>query len=143
MNRLLVGSRQRVWRSVGFWLALVIGLVQAFYAVQAFIDPVAFSGYRGAPVAVAADAEWVRIYASRTLFVAMVVGFLLWRRDLATLKWVALLGVVMPASDAMLAYLAEAPAAIVLRHVATVIYLVVTFWALHAFTRRDRRLSYR
>jgi hypothetical protein len=142
MNRLLVGSSQRVWRSVGFWLALVIGLVQAFYAVQAFIDPIAFAEYRGAPVAAAADVEWVRIYASRTLFVAMVIGFLLWRRDLATLKWVALLGTVMPIGDAILAYQAEAPTAAVLRHVATVIYLVVTFWALHAFTSRDRGLSY-
>ena len=73
----------------------------------------------------------------------MVIGFLLWRRDLETLKWVALLGVVMPVSDAILAYQAEAPTAVVLRHVATVIYLIVTFWALHAFTSRDRGLSYR
>jgi hypothetical protein len=123
-------------RSVGFWLVLIMGVLQAVYAVQAFVDPSAFAVYRGTPLAADGDAEWVRIYASRTLFVALVVGLLLVRRDFVALKWVALLGVVMPLSDALLAQQAGAAGPVVLRHVATVIYLLVTFVVLAAWTRR-------
>jgi hypothetical protein len=112
--------KAEVWRTIGFWLALIMGLLQAFYAFQAFLDPGAFAVYRGTALAAPADAEWVRIYASRTLFVALVVGLLLVRRDLAALKWIALLGLVMPLSDAILAHQAGATNAIVGRHFATI-----------------------
>lgn len=138
MTSLNALPKSQIWRSIGFWLALIMGLLQAVYAARAFLDPSAFAIYRGTALAATADAEWVRIYASRTLFVALLVGFLLARRDLASLKWVALLGVVMPLSDALLAYQAGASSTIVGRHVATMIYLVVTFWTLHVWTRRYR-----
>jgi hypothetical protein len=127
-----------IWHSVGFWLALVMGLIQAVYAVRAFVDPEGFAVYRGTALAAVADAEWVRIYASRTLFVALTVGFLLVRRDLASLKWVALLGVVMPLSDALLAHQSGASSAVVGRHVATLAYLLLTFGALHSWTNRNQ-----
>ena len=125
-------------RAVGFWLALVMGLLQAVYAVQAFVDPSGFATYRGTPLSADGDTDWVRIYASRTLFVALIVGLLLARMDIATLKWVALLGVVMPVGDAYLAHKAGASFAVVSRHVATVIYLLVTFAALLVWCKRNR-----
>ena len=125
-------------RSVGFWLAFFMGVLQATYAVQAFVDPSAFASYRGTPLAAAGDSDWVRIYASRTLFIALVIGLLLVRRDLVALKWTALLGVVMPVTDALLANQAGAPLAVILRHIATVLYLVLTFVALAIWTKRNR-----
>jgi len=125
-------------RSVGFWLALVMGLVQAVYAVQAFVDPSGFATYRGTPLSADGDTDWVQIYASRTLFIALIAGLLLARKDIATLKWLALLGVVMPIGDAFLAHNAGASFAIVSRHVATVIYLLVTFAALLVWSKRNR-----
>ena len=124
-------------RAVGFWLAVVMALLQAFYAFQGFVDPSGFAAYRGTPLLADGDAGWVHMYASRTLFVALTVGLLLVRRDLATLKWVALAGVVMPISDALVAQQAGASTAIVLRHVATVVYLLVTFGLIWLWCQRN------
>ena len=123
-------------RPVGFWLVLVMAALQAFYAARAFADPSAFAAYRGEPLAAMGDAGWVYIYATRTLFIALFLGVLLWRRDFGALKWAALLGLVMPAGDGFLALSSGAPNAIVARHGATAVYLVVTFLALHSWTRR-------
>jgi hypothetical protein len=128
----------QIWRSVGFWMAVVMGLLQAFYAVQALVDPSAFAIYRGTPLAAGADAAWVHTYASRTLFVALSIGYLLVRRDLATLRWIALIGLVMPVSDAVIAQNSGASISIIARHAGTVIYMIVTFMALGSWTRRSR-----
>lgn len=128
----------QTWRSIGFWMALVMGLLQAFYALQAFADPGAFALYRGTPLVVGGDAGWVHTYASRTLFVALTIGYLLVRRDLVTLRWVALLGLVMPVSDAVIAHNAGAPMSIVARHVGTMVFMMVAFMALGSWTKRSR-----
>jgi hypothetical protein len=133
----IASSAPPIWRSVGFWLVLVMGLIQAVYSARAFVDPEEFAVYRGTALAAVADAEWVRIYASRTLFVALTIGFLLVRRDLASLKWIALLGIVMPASDALLAFQSGASSAVVGRHVATIVYLLLTYAALQSWTKRN------
>lgn len=128
-------SSRNVWRSTGFWLALLMGLLQALYALLAVADPGAFASYRGTPLAPDGGAGWVYTYASRTLFIAMMVGFLLARRELATLRWFALLGLVMPASDALISYDAGASTLVVARHGATVIFLLTTFIALGRWRR--------
>ena len=138
MTEIRASTQSNPLRAVGFWLALVMALLQAIYAVQAFIDPSGFATYRGTPLMTDGDTDWVQIYASRTLFVALIVGLLLARMDLATLKWVSLLGVVMPFSDAFLAHQAGASFAVFSRHVATVIYLLVTFVALLVWCKRNR-----
>jgi hypothetical protein len=131
------GSRS-IWRSAGVWLALLMGLLQAVYSLLAFTDPGAFAAYRGTPLAAEADAGWVHAYASRTLFVALIVGMLLARRDVTALTWVALLGLVMPASDAAISYTAGASASVVGRHVATMVFLFITSIALRRWARRYR-----
>ena len=126
-----------VWRASGYWLALIMALLQAAYAVQAFADPGALADFRGMSVDDPASISWVYAYGSRTLFVALVVMVLLVRRDLATLKWVAIVGMVMPLGDALVALRTEAPMAVVLRHGATAIYLLVTFALLTRWTRSE------
>jgi hypothetical protein len=127
------------WRSVGFWMAAGIALLQGFYAVWAFLDPQAVAAYRGGSIEGAGEALWVHAYASRTLFISLVVALLLRRGDIAALKWVALLGVIMPASDAWSAIHSAAPASEVIRHVATAIYLFLAF-AMLAHTLTKKRL---
>jgi hypothetical protein len=127
-----------VWRASGYWLALFMALLQAAYAVQAFVDPRALADFRGMSADDPASIGWIYVYGSRTLFVALVVMVLLVRRDLATLRWVAIVGVLMPLGDALVALRTEAPMAIVLRHVVTAIYLLVTFALLTRWTRSER-----
>lgn len=139
MNRSTVAAAP-AWRSIGFWMAAGVALLQGFYAVWAFLDPHAVAAYRGSSIEGPGEALWVHAYASRTLFIVFVVVLLLRRGDVATLKWVALLGLIMPASDAWSAIRSEAPAADVIRHVATAIYLFITFATLARASPKERRL---
>jgi len=128
-------SKGPAWRAAGFWLVLAMVTLQAFYAARAFLDPGAFASYRGQTLTAMEDAGWVHVYATRTLFIALFLGVLLFRRDFAALKWAALFGLVMPVGDTLLALHANAPAAIVTRHVVTALYLIVTFLALNSWTK--------
>jgi hypothetical protein len=123
--------------AVGFWLVLAMALLQMFYSIYAFTSPVEFASYRGSHLTPGGDSEWVRIYASRTLFVAMTLGLLLLLQKVSLLKWISLLGIVMPLSDAALAYQSAAPNSIIARHLATVVYLLVTFVVLNYWLKRN------
>jgi hypothetical protein len=114
-----------------------MALLQVAYALQAFVDPVALADFRGMSADDPASISWVYAYGTRTLFVALVVMVLLVRRDLATLRWVAVGGVVTPLGDALVALRTEATMAVVLRHVATAIYLLVTFGMRSRWARFD------
>src|SRR5688572_25329916 len=127
MNTDITTARDFSWRAVGFWLVLAMALLQMFYSIYAFTSPVEFASYRGSHLTPGGDTEWVRIYASRTLFVAILLALLLLRQEVSLLKWISLLGVVMPLSDALLAYQSAAPNSIISRHLVTVVYLLVTF----------------
>jgi hypothetical protein len=118
-------------------LVLLMVLVQGSYALFAFIDPGAFSSNRGTELADVGDSDWVRIYASRTLFVALIVGYLLYARDFVLLKWVALLGLVMPVADALLAHQSDAAFTVVAKHLATVVYLMCTFLVLGRVAKKQ------
>ena len=113
-------------------LVLVIGmaLLQFYFALNAYLDPSAFSVSRGTPLLNSGDSDWVRIYASRTLFIVLMLGVLVRRRDYALLAWAALLGTVMPVTDAILAALDQAAFTYQLRHLATLAYLVAAFFVL-------------
>jgi len=123
----MTNAKHGMYEKVGFVLVLLMVLLQSFYAAHAYIDPVAFSNLRGTELVVGGDADWVRIYASRTLFVALIVGYLLYSRSYKILQYVTIFGLVMPIVDAALAYQAQAPIGVVLKHVATVVYLLITF----------------
>ena len=137
MNTDITTVRAFSWRAVGFWLVLAMALLQMFYSIYAFTSPVEFASYRGSHLAPGGDTDWVRIYASRTLFVAMMLGLLRLLREVSLLKWISLLGIVMPLSDAALAYQSAAPNSIISRHVATVVYLLITFAVLTYWLKRN------
>lgn len=126
-------------RSIGIWMAVGIALLQGFYATWAFVDPQAVASYRGGALEGESASLWVQTYGSRTLFIALVVLLLLRRGDLATLKWVTLIGLVMPISDAWSAMHSAYSEASIVRHVLTAAYLLVTFVMLERASPKTRQ----
>ena len=115
---------------IGLTLVLLMVLLQGFYGVFAYIDPLAFSHIRGTELFSPMDADWINIYGSRTIFITLTLGFLLYSRHYSILMWCALFGIVMPVTDGVLAYQADAPLQVVAKHIATVVYLVIIFFVL-------------
>lgn len=115
---------------IGIILVFLMILLQGFYGIFAYIDPSAFSLVRGTGLFSAMDADWVIIYGSRTFFITLIFGYLLYSRNYLVLMWGALFGIVMPLTDGFLAYEAQAPIKVVFKHVATIVYLLVTFFIL-------------
>jgi hypothetical protein len=115
---------------VGFILVALIVLLQGFYGTFAFIDPAMFSVVRGTELFSGMDADWVAIYGSRTIFITLIFGYLLYTRNYVVLMWGALLAVIMPITDGLLAYEAQAPLKVVAKHIATIVYLLVVFFVL-------------
>lgn len=123
----MMNSKPSIMGKIGFVLVLLMVLLQTFYAIYAYLDPVSFSALRGTEIFASKDTDWVKIYASRTLFIALSIGYLLYLRNYRILMWIALIGVVMPSTDALLAYQAQAPVKVITKHAITVVYLVTTF----------------
>lgn len=112
---------------VGIVLVSLIVLLQGFYGTFSFIDPAAFSTVRGTELFSGMDADWVKIYGSRTIFITLIFGYLLYTRNHIVLMWGALFAVVMPITDGLLAYEAQAPFKVVVKHIATIVYLLIIF----------------
>ena len=123
-------SKYKLLERVGWFLVFLMALLQGVYAGYAYLQPEAFSILRGTELVAAGDTDWIQIYASRTLFIALVVGYLLYQKNYRILIWVALFGAVMPLTDAYLAYEAQAPSKVVFKHLATLAYLLVTSFIL-------------
>ena len=115
---------------VGFVLVLLIVFLQGFYGAFAFIDPAIFSTVRGTELFSDMDADWVKIYGSRTIFITLIFGYLLYTRNHIVLMWGALFAVVMPITDGLLAYEAHAPFRVVAKHIATILYLLIILFVL-------------
>lgn len=116
---------------VGITLVLLMTILQGFYGIFAYVDPSAFSSVRGTELFSTLDADWVNIYGSRTLFITLLLSYLLYTRHYSILMWSALFGIVMPVTDAILAYQADAPFKVILKHIITIIYLAITCFILH------------
>ena len=121
---------------LGISLVLLMILLQGFYGMFAYIDPVAFSNVRGTELFSNMDSDWVSIYGSRTLFITLTFSFLLYLRHYSIIMWCALFGIVMPVTDGFLAHQAEAPFKVVFKHIATILYLMITFFVLKAVVNK-------
>lgn len=133
----MLDQKYKTLERTGYILVLLMALLQGGYAIFAYLDPAAFSVFRGTELFVFGDSDWVKIYASRTLFVALIIGYLLYIRNYKVLAWASLFGAAMPVTDALLAYQAQAPDKVVFKHIATVIYLLVTFIVLQVIVRKQ------
>ena len=123
------------YNKVGFLLVLMMTLLQGFYAIFSCLDPAAFAVVRGTELFSPMDSDWVKIYGSRTLFIALLLGYLLYIRNYSVLMWCAIFGTVMPITDGFLAYEAQAPFNVVVKHIATIVFLLVTFFVLRVAMR--------
>ena len=130
-------NKSTTLEKTAYVFVFLIGLLQLLYAVYAYFDPAGFSVVRGTALFNTGDADWVQIYASRTLFVALIIAYLLYTKNLAALSMAALLGAVMPLTDAWLACQAQAPDKVVLKHIATLAYLMITFVMLKVVIHRQ------
>lgn len=118
-------------------LVFLMAALQLVYGLYAYVSPAAFSVTRGTELFAGQDADWVRIYASRTLSIALLIGYLLYARQFRALAVASLVGIVMPITDALLAYQASAAGGVVLKHVATAMFLVATFIVLRVILKRE------
>ena len=134
--------KAKLVEKIAIALVFLMALLQGIYAIYAYMDPQAFSLLRGTELFVSGDADWVKIYASRTLFVALIIGYLLILREYKILVWASLFGTVMPVMDGLLAYQAGAENVVVYKHVATAVYLLITFLVLKRVVKHEtfRRL---
>lgn len=134
--------KAKLVEKIAIALVFLMALLQGIYAIYAYMDPQAFSLLRGTELLVSGDADWVKIYASRTLFVALIIGYLLILREYKILVWASLFGAVMPVMDGLLAYQAGAENVVVYKHVATAVYLLITFLVLKRVVKHEtfRRL---
>jgi hypothetical protein len=121
---------------VGITLVLLMTVLQGFYGLFAYIDPLSFANVRGTELFSNMDSDWVNIYGSRTLFITLIFSFLLYAKHYSIIMWCALFGIVMPVTDGFLAYQAEAPFKVVFKHIATILYLAITFFVLKAVVNK-------
>lgn len=119
-------NKMSLVEKVGATLVFLMVALQAFYAIYAFVNPPAFALLRGTDLLAVGDSAWVQIYASRTLFIALIIACLLILKNYRVLMYAALFGVVMPLTDGILAYMSEAPSQVVIKHLITVLYLMIT-----------------
>ncbi|TQV81502.1 DUF4267 domain-containing protein [Aliikangiella coralliicola] len=124
-------------KKIGFTLVLFMALLQGFYALFAFLDPMSFATVRGTTLYSTDDLDWVQIYASRTLFISLTIGVLLYLRNYKTLLFAAIIGTVMPITDGWLAYQAGADTSVVAKHVATIVYLLITSLVLLNIVKKE------
>lgn len=136
-----VAGPKPAWQTIGFWMAIPMGLLQAVNAARAALDPSGFADYLGAPLAAPADESWVHVYALRTAFIAILVAIFVIRQNLSVLAWIATAALIMPLGDAWIAHSADAPIATVARHGAIAVYLAVAILALHAGARAVARAN--
>jgi hypothetical protein len=113
------------WSKPGVWIAVAGGLLMAINAVRSLSKPVPFATYLGLPLAHEGDADMVRVYGLRALFIGLAVSALLIMRDVPALAALMLTAVVMPVGDAVLTAKANAPRATVIRHVVIASVLLV------------------
>ncbi len=129
------------WRSLAVWLTALIAAMMAYNAWQAFADPAGFAARFGLIGAADADAGFVRVYAARAVFLALVTAVLLGLRQFRALGWFAGVAVVMPVADALLVTTADGPGSIVIRHVIIGVYLVITAALLLRLAAKQERQS--
>jgi hypothetical protein len=124
------------WRSAGVWMAVLITLLMALNTWRASSDPAAFARYFGVEAAASAHPAFVYVYASRAFFLGAITAVFIWKRQFEALTWFAAIAIVMPLADAALVARSGGNGAIIVRHLATALYLAVTAFLLHRWSAR-------
>lgn len=129
--------RTSIFKTIGFWIAALMAVLQALNAIRAFAAPVGFSEYMGLPLHNAMDVGFVYVYGLRAAFISLLVILFLAVRRFDALAWTAAAALLMPVGDALLAQNAGAPLVTVLRHAAIAVYVFIAFFALRHTAASD------
>ncbi|MEP1142117.1 MAG: DUF4267 domain-containing protein [Henriciella sp.] len=122
--------QKSIFKTVGFWIAALMAVLQALNAIRAFSAPVSFADYMGLPLAHASDVGFVYVYGLRAAFISLLVILFLTVRRFDALAWTAVAALLMPVGDALLAQSAGASSITVFRHAAIAVYVVIAFFIL-------------
>jgi hypothetical protein len=114
------GSPMNVAGRLGVALVVLMAIYMAFNTFQAWGAPVAFADRLGLPITGAESEGWVRVYALRAAFIALLLGGLVLARQWRALSLFAFAALIMPLGDAWLTYNTGAPIAIFGRHIALI-----------------------
>ena len=120
---------------IGLGLAALLSVYMAINTGRALLTPEAFAAYLGAPLVDPRDVGFVFVYAFRAAFFALFVGALVLRGDVATIRLLALIGLVMPLGDAWLTLNHGGGEAFAIRHLIVAGVLLLT-WFLLGFRKR-------
>ncbi|MEL6363111.1 MAG: DUF4267 domain-containing protein [Pseudomonadota bacterium] len=131
--------RPHILKTVGFWIAALMGVLQALNAVRAFAAPVTFADYMGLPLEHTSDVGFVYVYGLRAAFIAILVVLFLGLRRFDALAWTAVAALIMPVGDLLLAHNAGAPLATVSRHAAIAVYVLAAFFVLRRTAASELR----
>lgn len=129
--------RTSIFKTIGFWIAALMAVLQALNAIRAFAAPVGFSEYMGLPLQNAMDVGFVYVYGLRAAFISLLVILFLAVRRFDALAWTAAAALLMPVGDALLAQNAGAPLVTVLRHAAIAVYVFIAFFVLRHTAASD------
>lgn len=127
--------RFRSTRTIGYWLAVVMAVLQGVNAARTVANPEGFASYMGLPIEQIESLAWVQVYGLRAGFIAILSAILLARADFAALRWMALAALLMPLGDAWLVSEAGAPMPIIVRHIAIAAFLVIAWYFLSRAAR--------
>jgi hypothetical protein len=111
---------------IGVALAALMAAYMFFNAVQAWADPAALAARLGLPLAGSDGEAWVRIYALRAAFIALLLAGLTLARQWRALFLLAVAAIVMPLGDAWLTYASGTPAATYGRHLVIAAVIAVS-----------------
>lgn len=136
---MLNAHRPSIFKTVGFWIAGLMAVLQALNAVRAFAAPVGFAEYMGLPLENVSDVGFVYVYGLRAAFISTLVIIFLASRRFDALAWTAAAALIMPVGDALLAQNAGAPLPTVLRHAVIAIYVAVAFFLLRRNAASERK----
>lgn len=116
------------WRSPGIWMSIILIGYILFNAVRSVLNPVEFASYYGLPLANPDNDAFVLVYAIRALFLGLFGLGLLIRKQYNALALYALIGSVMPLGDALLVGIEGGGTGVILRHLLTAAFLVMTWF---------------
>jgi hypothetical protein len=131
MTAIAASAPTNRWRIAGIAMTGLIALFMLVNFARVMVDAGAFARAMGLPLADPRDTGFVAVYALRALFLGLFALLLLAQRRHDVLKWFALVAIVMPVGDVWLTLAAGAPSAIVARHAATAVFLLLLVGVWH------------
>lgn len=125
------------FRSIGLWMSLFLIVYMLYNVVRSALNPTDFISAFGFPPANVSTITFVWVYSIRALFLGLFGIVLLIRRHYQALSLFVLVATVMPLGDAGLVAATGAPLPVILRHLLIAGFLLLTWFFLHRWTKRQ------